>query len=59
MNDRGIHICKSMVAWQLFGEGKTPESTGIKGDHFVGDYYVLFGEEHKKETAAADGRRNE
>ena len=51
MNDRGIHICKSMVAWQLFGEEKTPESTGIKGDHFVGDYYVQFGEEHKKETA--------
>ena len=49
MNDRGIHICKSMVAWQLFGEGKTPESTGIKGDHFVGDYYVMFGEEHKKQ----------
>ncbi|HKZ65675.1 MAG TPA: arginine--tRNA ligase [Chitinophagaceae bacterium] len=51
LNDRGIHICKSMVAWQLFGEDKTPESTGIKGDHFVGDYYVLFGQEHKKETA--------
>ena len=50
LNDRGIHICKSMVAWQLFGEGKTPESTGIKGDHFVGDYYVQFGVEHKKET---------
>ena len=49
LNDRGIHICKSMVAWQQFGEGKTPESTGIKGDHFVGDYYVLFGDEHKKE----------
>ncbi len=50
LNDRGIHICKSMVTWQLFGEGKTPESTGIKGDHFVGDYYVLFGQEHKKEA---------
>jgi arginyl-tRNA synthetase len=50
LNDRGIHICKSMVSWQLFGEGKTPESTGIKGDHFVGDYYVLFGQEHKKEA---------
>ena len=49
-NDRGIHICKSMVAWLKFGEGKTPESTGIKGDHFVGDYYVLFGVEHKKEV---------
>jgi arginyl-tRNA synthetase len=49
MNDRGIHICKSMVAWQQFAKGATPESTGIKGDHFVGDYYVLFGVEHKKE----------
>lgn len=49
LNDRGIHICKSMVAWQKFGNGATPESTGIKGDHFVGDYYVLFGVEHKKE----------
>jgi arginyl-tRNA synthetase len=49
MNDRGIHICKSMVAWQLFANGATPESTGIKGDHFVGDYYVQFGVEHKKE----------
>ena len=50
MNDRGIHICKSMEAWKLFGEGKTPESEGIKGDHFVGDYYVLFGQEHKKQA---------
>jgi arginyl-tRNA synthetase len=50
LNDRGIHICKSMVSWQLFGEDKTPESTGIKGDHFVGDYYVLFGQEHKKQA---------
>lgn len=49
LNDRGIHICKSMVAWQLFANGATPESTGIKGDHFVGDYYVMFGVEHKKE----------
>lgn len=48
-NDRGIHICKSMVAWQQFANGATPESTGIKGDHFVGDYYVRFGIEHKKE----------
>src|SRR5436190_1932984 len=61
MNDRGIHICKSMVAWQLFGEGKTPESTGIKGDHFVGDYYVLFGEEQKKQIQIlqADGMDKE
>jgi len=50
-NDRGIHICKSMIAWQLFGNGATPESTGIKGDHLVGDYYVLFGAEHKKQMA--------
>src|SRR6187431_2907436 len=42
VNDRGIHICKSMIAWQMFGNGETPESTGIKGDHFVGDYYVKF-----------------
>ena len=61
MNDRGIHICKSMVAWQLFGEDKTPESEGIKGDHFVGDYYVLFGQEHKKqaELLIADGMSKE
>ncbi|GGA83819.1 arginine--tRNA ligase [Puia dinghuensis] len=50
-NDRGIHICKSMIAWQLFANGATPGSTGIKGDHLVGDYYVLFGEEHKKQMA--------
>jgi arginyl-tRNA synthetase len=42
-NDRGIHICKSMIAWQMLGNGATPESTGIKGDHLVGDYYVQFG----------------
>ncbi len=49
INDRGIHICKSMLAWQLFANGATPESTGIKGDHFVGDYYVKFSEEHKRQ----------
>jgi len=49
-NDRGIHICKSMIAWQLYASGATPQSTGIKGDHFVGDYYVRFGTEHKKQT---------
>ncbi len=49
-NDRGIHICKSMIAWQLFANGATPESTGIKGDHLVGDYYVLFGSELKKQV---------
>ncbi len=51
-NDRGIHICKSMIAWKLFANGATPQSTGIKGDHFVGDYYVRFGEEHKKQAQA-------
>jgi arginyl-tRNA synthetase len=51
-NDRGIHICKSMVAWQLFADGATPESTGLKGDHLVGDYYVLFGTVHKEQIAA-------
>ena len=45
VNDRGIHICKSMIAWQLFANGATPESTGMKGDHFVGDYYVKFNDE--------------
>ncbi len=52
VNDRGIHICKSMIAWEEFSNGATPESTGIKGDHFVGDYYVKFSNEHKKETEA-------
>ena len=47
VNDRGIHICKSMIAWQLFGDGTTPKSTGKKGDHFVGDYYVKFNDEYK------------
>jgi arginyl-tRNA synthetase len=51
VNDRGIHICKSMIAWQLFANGATPESTGMKGDHFVGEYYVKFNEEHKKQIA--------
>ncbi len=49
VNDRGIHICKSMIAWQRFGNGATPGSTGMKGDHFVGHYYVLFNEAYKKE----------
>ncbi len=47
VNDRGIHICKSMIAWQLFANGATPESTHTKGDHFVGDYYVQFNDEYK------------
>jgi len=49
VNDRGIHICKSMLAWQKFGEGETPESTGMKGDHLVGKYYVIFDKEYKKQ----------
>ena len=47
VNDRGIHICKSMIAWEKFANDATPESTGIKGDHFVGDYYVRFDKEYK------------
>jgi arginyl-tRNA synthetase len=51
VNDRGIHICKSMIAWELFGNGETPASTGIKGDHFVGDYYVKCENSIKQEAA--------
>ena len=50
INDRGIHICKSIVAWKLYGQNSTPESTGIKGDEFVGNYYVLFEKKHKEEV---------
>jgi arginyl-tRNA synthetase len=50
VNDRGIHICKSMIAWQKFGNGATPQSTNTKGDHFVGDYYVKFNDAYKKEV---------
>lgn len=49
-NDRGIAICKSMVAWQLFGNGETPPSSGIKGDHLIGKYYVAFAREHDKQV---------
>ena len=49
INDRGVHICKSMVAWQDYGDGETPESSGIKGDHLVGKYYVKFDKHYKKE----------
>ncbi|NMC36691.1 MAG: arginine--tRNA ligase, partial [Bacteroidales bacterium] len=49
VNDRGIHICKSMLAWQKFGNGETPESSGMKGDHLVGKYYVLFESENRKQ----------
>ncbi|HAL53011.1 MAG TPA: arginine--tRNA ligase, partial [Sphingobacterium sp.] len=61
VNDRGIHICKSMLAWQKFGNGETPESTGLKGDHLVGKYYVVFDKEYKKEIEAlkAEGQTEE
>ena len=49
VNDRGIHICKSMLAWQLYGGGETPESSGMKGDHLVGKYYVEFDKHYKQE----------
>jgi arginyl-tRNA synthetase len=50
VNDRGIHICKSMLAWKLYGNGETPESSGKKGDHLVGDYYVAFDQHYKAEV---------
>ncbi|MDR0429136.1 MAG: arginine--tRNA ligase [Tannerellaceae bacterium] len=49
VNDRGIHICKSMLAWEKWGNGETPESAGIKGDHLIGKYYVLFDQQYKQE----------
>ena len=51
INDRGIHICKSMIAWMKYANGATPETTGIKGDHLVGDYYVKFNDVYKQEIA--------
>ena len=61
INDRGIHICKSMLAWEKYGEGETPESTGVKGDKLVGNYYVKFDQEYKKEISQlmADGKSEE
>ena len=61
INDRGIHICKSMIAWQQFADGATPQSTNTKGDHFVGEYYVRFNEEYKKQVEAliAGGMKKE
>ncbi len=56
VNDRGIHICKSMLAWQKWGEGETPESSGKKGDHLIGDYYVLFDKKYKEELAALQAK---
>ena len=52
VNDRGIHICKSMLAWQKFGNGETPETSGKKGDHLIGDYYVRFDKEYKAQVKA-------
>ena len=61
INDRGIHICKSMLAWERYGNGETPESTGLKGDKLVGNYYVKFDQEYKKEIASlvASGKTEE
>jgi arginyl-tRNA synthetase len=61
VNDRGIHICKSMLAWQKYGKGETPETSGLKGDHLVGKYYVLFEKELRKQMEAyiADGKDEE
>ena len=61
INDRGIHICKSMLAWEKFGNGETPTSTGLKGDKLVGNYYVKFDQEYKKEIAVliSDGKTEE
>lgn len=56
INDRGIHICKSMIAWKLFGNGETPESTNEKGDHLVGKYYVAFDKEYKRQTAELEAQ---
>jgi arginyl-tRNA synthetase len=50
VNDRGIHICKSMIAWEMFANGATPEESKTKGDHFVGDYYVKFNDEYKRQV---------
>ena len=61
VNDRGIHICKSMLAWLKYGNGETPQSSGKKGDHLIGDYYVRFDVEYKKQIAAliAQGKDEE
>ncbi|MFT4834359.1 MAG: arginyl-tRNA synthetase, partial [Flavobacteriaceae bacterium] len=61
VNDRGIHICKSMIAYDRYGNGETPDSSGLKGDHLIGKYYVLFDKEYKEEIAqlVADGMEEE
>lgn len=56
VNDRGIHICKSMLAWQKWGNGITPEKAGKKGDHLIGDFYVLFSNKLKEETSALEAQ---
>ena len=56
INDRGIHICKSMLAWQKFGKGETPESSDLKGDHLVGKYYVAFDKAYKAEIAELEAK---
>ncbi|MBR8729449.1 Arginine--tRNA ligase [Porphyromonas levii] len=56
VNDRGIHICKSMLAWKKWGEGATPESTGLKGDHLIGDFYVLFDKHYKAELKELEAK---
>lgn len=56
VNDRGIHICKSMLAWQKWGNGATPESTGQKGDHLIGDYYVAFDKHYREEVKTLTGQ---
>lgn len=56
INDRGIHICKSMLAWQKFGNGETPESNGLKGDKLVGNYYVAFDKEYKSQIKELIGK---
>jgi arginyl-tRNA synthetase len=56
VNDRGIHICKSMLAWEKWGNGETPGSSGKKGDHLIGDYYVLFDKHYKEELKALQGK---
>jgi len=57
VNDRGIHICKSMLAWQRWGQGETPESSGMKGDHLVGKYYVLFDQAYKDEIKELEDKQ--
>jgi len=59
INDRGIHICKSMIAYQRFGDGATPKSSGVKGDHFVGDFYVKFNDELRKQLSELKKARPE